>query len=61
MGIHIEHFPGCTPHYPEKPAGEPPQPISRIELDQDDHVYQCGDCGALSQIFKNTPQEINIP
>lgn len=50
----VEHFPGCTGTYPEKPEGELPRAISRIDLDDDsgEFLFQCVDCGAVSAIFR---------
>lgn len=41
------HFPSCTHKYPEKPTGEEPQPLIRIELSDGTVIRQCGDCGQI--------------
>jgi hypothetical protein len=38
----IPHLPTCSPDYPEKPRGEPAQPVVECV----DGIVCCGDCGA---------------
>jgi len=40
------HHSKCTPNYPEKPKGEPPQLIVKSKISDNEILYQCVDCGA---------------
>lgn len=42
----IKHYATCRSDYPEKPEGEEAQAITIIELDDNEKVRQCNDCGA---------------
>lgn len=41
------HFPGCSPHYPEKAEREAPQHLTRIDLGAGEWLDQCADCGGV--------------
>lgn len=43
----ITHHKGCTSNYLEKPAGEPPQKVSRDWTDDGYWIDACVDCGAF--------------
>lgn len=43
----IKHYETCHADYPEKPDGEPPQFIVKMDLEDGDVVHQCSDCGAF--------------
>ena len=43
----VEHYPGCTGDYPEKPEGEAPQKLERMDIGDGETVVQCVDCGAF--------------
>lgn len=57
MTHHIVHHPGCTADYPEKPAGEAPQAIMDIPIDDGETVLQCSDCGAFIVVASPTAGE----
>ena len=42
----VVHHPGCTADYPEK-GPEPPQHITREQLEDGFYVDTCVDCGAF--------------
>jgi ssDNA-binding Zn-finger/Zn-ribbon topoisomerase 1 len=48
----IKHFSNCKADYPEKPIGEKPQEIIKIEIDNNEIVHQCSDCGAFIIMVK---------
>lgn len=48
QGKRIAHHATCSPDYPEKPKGEPPQPL--IE-DFETGTITCGDCGASVSVM----------
>jgi hypothetical protein len=50
--ITVQHYENCNPNYPEKIETEKPQELIKIELGDDEYLYQCVDCGATSEIFK---------
>lgn len=45
----IEHYHGCSPDYPEKPAGEPAQQTIVISVGARE-VHTCCDCGAFEWV-----------
>lgn len=45
----IVHIRGCRANYPEKPAGEAPQAVERIEANGRAWV-QCVNCGAVKEV-----------
>ncbi len=49
----IVHYKGCNAKYPEKPEGEKPQQIEELELDDNEVVLQCVDCGAFEVVQKS--------
>lgn len=51
--IDILHFKGCTADYPEKPENETPRQITKIEIDDNEVVHQCVDCGAFIVVKQN--------
>jgi ssDNA-binding Zn-finger/Zn-ribbon topoisomerase 1 len=51
--IKIKHFINCTADYPEKPIEEKPQEIMKIEIDENEVVHQCSDCGAFVIVKNN--------
>lgn len=48
----IVHYKTCNAKYPEKPADEQPQQIVEMELDDNEVVRQCVDCGAFEVVEK---------
>jgi predicted RNA-binding Zn-ribbon protein involved in translation (DUF1610 family) len=45
--VRVQHYPGCTADYPEKPEGEAAQRIMEIDIEDGEKVLQCVDCGAF--------------
>lgn len=43
----VDHFPSCTPNYPEKPKGEKPQQINPMDIGDGETAWTCVDCGAF--------------
>lgn len=50
----IKHHPTCSPNYPEKPSGEPPQHVTRDVTLGGFWIDTCSDCGAFET---NLPDE----
>lgn len=48
----MTHHPGCTPNYPEKKKGEKPQAMFDLNIDGEEFVRTCVDCGAFELIKK---------
>lgn len=48
----VKHYESCNPSYPEKVKGEAPGLLTRVDLDDDEFILQCVDCGATSRVFK---------
>jgi hypothetical protein len=46
MTLTVTHYPGCRADYPEKPEGEKPQQITKLDIGDGEVAYQCVDCGA---------------
>lgn len=53
----IKHHATCNPFYPEKPEGEPPKHIIRVDLYDSYYSLVCGDCGAFVTNLPNEPPE----
>lgn len=52
METTIQHYPTCHANYPEKLKNEKAQQIMEIDLDDDEKVLQCVDCGASVVVKK---------
>jgi hypothetical protein len=48
----IIHHPSCSPNYPEKPKGEPPQATVDIPISDISIARTCVDCGAFELVDK---------
>lgn len=53
----IEHYPGCTSAYPEKPAGERTRALIVMEGEDGEEIHQCSDCGAFEIVDKNSASD----
>ena len=55
----LKHYPTCSPHYPEKPDGEPAALVVIIDIGNGERVRQCMDCGAFELLPSEGAPENN--